>query len=215
MLHVITLRLPQNPLKSESLRTFFFYSPLASWTFSLHAYHIGTESPFWFPLWPSLSLRAPKQWLEWVVPQQTAPLWIQAQQFHIAGTGAWATSPQSLPSCKSCNDITATSKSSFPHNSFKSHHNGKRWVYCRDDKWESSPCLFGRLCPRGDLSAVCWDRTDCAIVGLECQMLSASCSTKSSKQFEGTPYNMCSKTQRGIYWQGHVYITVAHRVARW
>lgn len=45
--------------------------------------------------------------------------------------------------------------------------------------------LFGRLCPRCDLSVVYWDRTDCAIVGPECQMLSASCSTKSTKQFGG------------------------------
>lgn len=145
------------------------------------------QAPFWFLLWLSLSLRVQKQWPEWVVPQQTAPLWIQAQQFHIAGMGALVTTPYSLSSCKSYNDIIVTSKSSFPHNGFKSHHNGKWWGDCKDDKWESSLCLSGPLCPHRDLWVVQWDRTDCAIVGLECQMLSASCSTKSTKLFWGTP----------------------------
>lgn len=158
-------------------------SPLAPWTCTLHAYHIGTESPFWFPLWLTLSLRGQKQWLEWMVPQQTAPLWIQAQQFHIAGMGALVSALWLHSSCKSYNDIIVTSKSSFPHNSFKTHYNGKRWVYCKDDKWESSLCLLAH-CVLTVTSL--WFTGIGQIVllyDLECHMLSASCTTKSTKQF--------------------------------
>lgn len=70
---------------------------------------------------------------------------------------------------------------------------------------------FGPLCPQCDLSVVYWDRTDCAIVDLECQMLSASWTTKTTKQFWYTPWNMWCESQRVKFIGKALFTLLWHR----
>lgn len=119
-------------------------SPLAPWTCRLHAYHIGTEHPFWFCIVAESVIKSAETMggmsgatvnSSPVNPSTTVP--------HCKNGG---TTPHTYLSCKSSNDIIATTKFSFPHNGFKSHCNGKWWVYCKDDKWESSRLCLLALC---------------------------------------------------------------------
>lgn len=71
---------------------------------------------------------------------------------------------------------------------------------------------FGPLCPQCDLSVVYWDGTDCAIVHLDCQMLSASWTTEYQTILMHSLEYVVQQSKSQIYWQGDVYITVAQRV---